>query len=666
MKGRALGSVAFALLLGMATPAAHAAAVAGRVVDADGRPVAGALVSCRPVPSAEQRLLEETRAIEAKPIAETKTDEHGLFSIRFQRDPGDLLLRVSARGLPSREMEAEADSDQPGGELEILLPESRRFSGRITDESGRPLPRVRVRVFDSRETGEGVAFGEAVTGAEGRFEVPNAPDGDVAIAARAPGLVPVLIFRSRSMTSETLVLKRGGSVEGTLRDAAGKSLAGVVVVSADAAEETDAAGHYRLDGIAIGLASVRARWKEDQARREGVVVRKGETARVDLRLGPSAVISGTIVDEKTRRPLSGVHVSASSSFAKSGRPEEVARTDARGGFRLGGLSAGSYELRAERRGYLPGGAAAAAGASSATVSLALRKAGTISGRVVDERGVAVAGARIRRLPPIGRSETFEGSSFPLSSVPSYRDGSFRMRGLPPGEASLLAQKEGWVAARRDGVGVRSGDVTKRVVLTLRRGVEAKGRVVDRTGQPIAGAEVRLWSMKNPSATVSAVADPQGSFSARGLTEGAYAAEVSARGFATKTYDALAVGKRGAAWVPFVLGPSAPISGWVRNTAGDAIAGASISSSGGTDGEEVHAQSDAEGRFRLDGWAEGRQVALEIAAEGYARLSRTVNAPTDGLTAILSAAATLRGRVEDAETQKPLESFSLGWHVPRGS
>ncbi|MGE5277312.1 MAG: carboxypeptidase regulatory-like domain-containing protein, partial [Acidobacteriota bacterium] len=391
---------------------------------------------------------------------------------------------------------------------------------------------------------------------------------------------------------------------------------------------------------------------------------------------------GVVVDEKTRRPVSRVRIEAlDDPFPLPGMPPvRQAKTDSRGRFRLAGLSRREYTVMASRRDYLGSSLpAVAASPPSGPLRIALVRGAGVSGRVVDEAGAAVAGARVRVLPGEGR-RAMRRNRPTRASAPSAltrADGSFELRGLPPGESlSISASRAGYLFARRDGVAATAGK-GKPLTLVLRRGNEARGRVVDSGGDAISGVEVSLsrseehrvglasWSGEDPDSTRNAVTDGAGRFVLKALEPGKYAARIKHPAYATTSIPALRVERSGVTqWDPFVLQPSAPVAGVVRNKKGEPVTGASVESFG-PGGGVGQAQSDVQGRFRLDGYGAGTTFTLKVEAEGYALSRQSVKAPAPDLSIVLSTAGVLRGRVENVSTRQPVAEFAVGGRFPHG-
>src|SRR5260370_18903005 len=114
--------------------------------------------------------------------------------------------------------------------------------------------------------------------------------------------------------------------------------------------------------------------------------------------------------------------------------------------------------------------------------VALRRESAVAGRVTDENGAPIAGARVH----------FRGVS--ATQAVTMKDGRFRLRRLEPARnAELEAEKVGFARARRPGLELKAGARTLVPDLILRRGLRVVGSVVDPSGSPVAGVEVRAAS-----------------------------------------------------------------------------------------------------------------------------------------------------------------------------
>ncbi|HEY6064571.1 MAG TPA: carboxypeptidase regulatory-like domain-containing protein, partial [Thermoanaerobaculia bacterium] len=157
----------------------------------------------------------------------------------------------------------------------------------------------------------------------------------------------------------------------------------------------------------------------------------------------------------------------------------------------------------------------------------------------------------------------------------------------------------------------------------------------------------------------------GSFRIAGLEPGEYALAVSRDGYATRRVPSVTVQAPGPTeWPPVVLTAGVPIAGLVRNSKGEPVVGAEVFAFGGDAGGR-NSSTDPEGRFRLEGFSAERPVMLSVRADGYASLQRRVTPSAEEVVLVLKTSGTIRGRVEDAATNRPLTDFSASYTESQG-
>ena len=185
----------------------------------------------------------------------------------------------------------------------------------------------------------------------------------------------------------------------------------------------------------------------------------------------------------------------------------------------------------------------------------LRALASITGRVVDQAGGPVAGAEVLSfdLPsvflgiapvygfaPDGavflRMESAPVSvlelpswvaevvdSLPIPRTRTSEDGFFELVGVPPETTALAVVAQDRLPLLRSGVRIDAGERQDLGELRLEAGRRVVGRVLDKEGKPLPGAEV-LVAPNNPTLPVdfagpSAIADSNGRFAATGLPTG---------------------------------------------------------------------------------------------------------------------------------------------------
>lgn len=671
-----------------------AGSVSGRVMDAAGKPLTGVRVRWTAYRSDDEALLDGSRASQPPVLGETSTGPDGRFRIALDKPNLSVSLRVSAPDAPSIRLGGPFDSSDDVSLDDLHVTPSEVVRGRVSDDEGKPVPGARVRVVsaDPFSDQDAEEFGEASTAADGSFTVSDAPSGARSIQVRAAGYVSASQVQLDPRSDVRVTVKHGGTVKGVVLDPAGKPAAGALVIAEDQAAETNADGTFRITGVDAGVRSLQAYGKEDLAvRRDNVRVRRGQESDAPLRLAKAAAIAGTVVDETTRKPVAGVRVGASSGSLAFGRRriERSARTDAHGKFRLNGLAPRAYAVTASRDGFLATSinGIAAGLVSPGTVHIAVAKAASIAGKVVDDKGQPVAGAHVgfasdfnlRMLARRGPRAVLGGPG-----AITGLDGSFRIRNLAAARnLALEAGKAGYTTARHPGVTLKTGESVANLSLVLKKGLEARGRVVDAGGKPVPGAEIRVAArdgeggfgggrrqvrlMGLDASKPDASSAPDGTFVVRGLQEGEYTASVSHDGYARRTAQGLAVKASGEnLWPPIALQNGVAIVGVVRDSQAQPIPGAQVL--GIALGDAVRPQiitAGVDGTFRVDGLGAQKPILLNVTAAGFAPAQKNVTPPVDDLIVVLKTAGTVRGRVEDGDTKRPITDFTIARTGPRG-
>lgn len=183
--------VALAVVALTAQTPTHGTRVAGRVVDASNRPIAGALV-----------LLAGTDITLARVTA---TDRDGRFL--FEAVPSGHALVVAGRPAYLSALYGAARAGRPGrvvavgtdktADLTVRLQRGSVIAGRVLDRDGQPVPGVRIRVTPRRLIGRTVVLGGdvgeppvATTDLTGAYRVYDLAPGDYLIATASRYLGP--------------------------------------------------------------------------------------------------------------------------------------------------------------------------------------------------------------------------------------------------------------------------------------------------------------------------------------------------------------------------------------------------------------------------------------------------------------------------------------------
>lgn len=285
-------------------------------------------------------------------------------------------------------------------------------------------------------------------------------------------------------------------------------LGGVKVIVVDEATgatvrstTTDAQGGYRIGGLMGGDYTVRAVKAGWLSARTLTTTGPWTPAHVDLTMTAEAVLKGQVLGWMD--PLGGATVTAFD--ADTGRAVRSTVADIEGAYRLGGLPAGRYKVRAAKEGWLTGWANYPTGTSKATatvftlavgqvltetwdppnlsidLSLASVIDGTVRGVVDDPAGPwegPLAGVRVTA------TNTDTGA---VSRATTDSLGAYHLGGLATGEYVVRAARTGWLPAR-EVVSVAPW-LSTRVDLTL-----VAGQVLTQSWNP-PNLSIDLWPVR---------------------------------------------------------------------------------------------------------------------------------------------------------------------------
>ena len=377
-----------------------------RVVDADGKPIPGALVQLR---------VWSRTGEEPDDIAPKATDASGvaLFSLAKVPDGKAVLGNVVA-GAKGFSFGAARVVDG----TEVRLERGASWRGKVVDEKGKPLANATVTLRGSMKNrdyanmiilqGKAIpALYSAKTGADGTFSMDNAPtDREFSFSATRSGFARVQGQDARAGTDELIKMSPGGSVRGRALDATGKPIAKTEIYAGNSgmsgnSATTDAQGVFTIDGLAPGTYRLSAYLKGNapfiMPRLENVRVEAGkETVAGAWRGIKGFEIRGFVRDAVTKKPIAGASFGAMSpKDAAQNNDSAWSTSDATGHFVLRVASAGKYAVRSSgapfgwMRSNAPQNVQAGAVAPP-ELAFALQPSPVVRGVTVDEKGQPMA------------------------------------------------------------------------------------------------------------------------------------------------------------------------------------------------------------------------------------------------------------------------------------
>jgi hypothetical protein len=622
--------------------------LSGRVVDAEGRPVADAEI------------------LRPSGFDSARTDAEGSFALEGVAESGnDIAVRKAGY------VTAKVPGFRVGVAAAVVLRTGLPLSGVVLASDGKtPVKSAVVRI----ECKDAAVFAEA--DAEGRFMVRELAPGRVLVAAdggeRGIREITGIAIPQPPATLLTVVLEPAPELRGRVLDAATRNpiaRANVYAISGRRHLWTRSAadGSFVIRPAQAGdwvLGAVASRYVQTTRR----LSRAQRTDKpVELLLREGVTISGRVTDDE-RRPVGTARVRVLEN-SRSG-PAAAALAGEDGTFTLRRVPAvETLRLVATHPDFEPaslGDLGLKPGEKRTGVAFALSRGATVAGTVT-ARSAPLADARV--ILTFGRSgidappRSLAGPEWSWPRATTGADGRFRIGGLAPGEYTVTASKTGYARESTEGVVVAGHRGPQQLVFALGPEAVISGSVRGKRGSGVADQFIRAAPTDAAirfGGSAQTLAD--GSFRIDGLKPGVtYILTVS---------SGLASGQR-----KTVVAPAEGVE--MTGTGTGRIEGRVIDSGGRPVTEfQVIAQNDGRNRVnpvRQDISSESGEFALEnvpatllevrAVAKGYqpARIGGITleeGETHSGVELTLSRGVVLRGRVTDALSGAPLPNIDV--------
>ena len=575
----------------------------------------------------------------------------------------------------------------PAGEtkqLDIPLVLGASLAGRVTDEAGKPVANAQGVVAQSGP----INLQRIVRRMRGA-EPPTfrtGPDGTFKATRLVPGASQLLTITHPDFERATVgglsllpgatkagvvvVLQRGSTVAGVVKDGQGHPVAGAEVTLAQSfmfgggrgggrgggpafaalaggagadrkAETTGNDGTFAVRGVASGeyvLAVTRSGYATERI--DPVKVAKsGPPPPLTVTLGPGAIISGRVVRKSGAGAEGFVIVAAVPGVPRfSGGVRADQPTGPDGGFSIDGLKPGqSYDLQLlgptgigqGKRGVM---------APAPSVVLTVAGPGRITGTARDaqdghpltdflvsyeaDRGGGLRTAMMGAAGVGGRAAA-GGPGQPVEV--NSGDGTFAIEDVPAGTWSVVVQAKGYQRAHTGGVVVEEGATAAGVEVRAAKGAALKGHVVDAlTGAPVANATASVAAAGSApgfggagaaASDGDATTDADGRFELAGVATGKQTLHVTQPDYTDASQAVEVTGDEAAVEVRMTQG--GVLAGAVVSDAGGPVPGATVSlaEAGGGGGfgfgpgaGAQQTMSDGAGQFSFDHLGAGRYTA----------------------------------------------------------
>jgi serine/threonine protein kinase/protocatechuate 3,4-dioxygenase beta subunit len=455
-------------------------------------------------------------------VVETLTGADGSYALPDLPEGMYVLAAANARGFTERLL-AIGGRVQPENRLRRDLKlepfASEGTSGRVLNQKGEPV--VGALVFSAagwHEHGLSLAL-HITTDQQGRYTIPHGATSPLPppLVAFAAGCGPGVLKEITSAPSgKDIVLGDGGHVSGTARfKASGQPATGVPVTLRTRSQpelphlttKTDASGAFVFERLCpfrytLLIDDVEAGHVSTQ--QPEVNLTQGQSIEgLELLVSPGASISGTIAVKETGEPLAGLRV----YIPNVRRPRVIreTRTGPDGKYTLRRLSAGSFAVTCEvpfvrehcdpamdPDPLSPTEKQVRVGADEhvAGINFSFERGLTVSGRVTDQTGQPVGGARVSAK----NFQWVDHSIRRLSTIElvTAADGTYRLPGLVPSDRWHY-----WITVSAEGYGRLESELIKVAGdlsgknFVLEKAAMISGRALDTQGKPLPYAIIAL-------------------------------------------------------------------------------------------------------------------------------------------------------------------------------
>ena len=440
-------------------------------------------------------------------LDEARTDQDGHFSLVCTTPASDLSVRIRSRGFVPLQRSLGARTE---GGTDILgnlrLVRGSLLRGLVVDSAQRGIADADVSV-EPRNSGTDSQRVHAKTGADGRFEVSDAPGGLVRVRAAAAGYGERTVEHAASPEGPELVIQLdpGSALSVRVSDVRSSPVAGAEVTiqatdpsASPRSGHSDEHGRCSFDGLGATTWNLRVMHPDYRPAGRGQVSANGVEIPIELVLWPA--IEGVVRCPDGSAPPPGTQVFALPASAPSDRalPTTGGRTIAEdGNFRIPGLRPGDWTVQVRAPGYAPlrsapvrlgpesdGWAGTLMLAAGGSLELKLVVAGQpVTRAEVELMSAPVTPAQLWALRHSGTKTATRVSSGP--------GGSAELRDLSPGEVWVAIYAQGSPPQQAGPFQIESGKPSIPTAIELERGGRLRGRVSDSDGNPISTAQVRI-------------------------------------------------------------------------------------------------------------------------------------------------------------------------------
>ena len=339
------------------------------------------------------------------------------------------------------------------------------------------------------------------------------------------------------------------------------------------------------------------------------------TLKPESAKNPAGCIKGRVIEQYSKRPISGVEVVAADMQNPGSGPPARATTQSDGSFELDGLPAGEYAVSVleSRKPVQPETDVQVSENGTTELTLYAIPGRIVRGQVIDDNtGRGIPGVMV--IAPGSKPVVTE----------ALMPGFFVARMLPgPGVLLVIGDEQGYGRMSQE-IDVVETRKLIGVTIKLPRAGTIRGTIKDSSGKPVDGALLRIVSPDGPSDTVQADSKGYCMLTLQGSADMTCDLIAYDRATGEGAIQSATLAARNTNLADITLRPAARFSGVVKDDTGKPISGAGVVpmlEAGGCRIYSMHNQAgtDASGRFTMDGLIAGAAYFVRIEADGYEAL-----------------------------------------------
>jgi protocatechuate 3,4-dioxygenase beta subunit len=635
------------------------------------------------------------------------TDATGHYTIPSLM-PGSYYIDVQQTGVesapdwaPPPPVTVDAEVGKPGIAPDLILTNGSLVTGEIDDDQTHaPVPGVRVDISDEPVQGHLSRTSTALTDSHGQYSlrgwsgdiqlrISAAPNG-YAIDQFAPAH-DIVVVAGQPLNVDPITIKLGLTASGKVVRKDGKSPANISVSSIrhsgnqamqSGEAQTKPDGSYVLAGLVAGRYSISVLqaagnsdddWSTPNA--VTVDITEGKPNVIpDLVLGGVCILTGTVVDAQTKKPIPGVRLGVQDPYIEGQQNRSINFiTDVYGKFSAhvwpGALQLYVYDVPKDYANVSSDTQRSfkiAEGQLVALDPIGISRALTVTGIAFDENGKPVPDLSLQ--PQKGQND---GSWMNIPPVTTGKDGSFTVSQLVPGSYYIDAGASWTVVSPAAFAAPSTGPIRlslkKSAITTL------QGTVVDTAGTPLPGVSITFQTLHSlPNGSMSAdnasgTTDATGYFSVTGPYDprNAQRQSVTKDGYAFRSGGEVTTsGNQISVSLIVMARLGGVVSGIVRNGLNAPVAGAWVACpDGNTDVRPV--QTDSAGKFKLNGLVTGTITIFAAKGRYFGQTPANVTTDATDITIDLSpmtATPTPGDTAAGIQMLTTLMSDSAGWNL----